>query len=340
MSPHFFILIFIGLQVMAATQYSLGGTLTERDCTPIDFSDRFGKVRDQGPANMCWAYATADLVGEALSLKPAEQLSVVQVISEAYLYEATNPAWYTKLFSFANNPHHDETSSPQIENLFRFATERTLFANQGIAGQISIPVMLTRNEFCIEEELPARPMDTLLGVQSNAFFEVLKLSGVRTRDQIISWMEKKPSNQSIASARVSLKEKIRSICTRRFAGKPMKVLEKRIMSEDAHMTLPDFQDKILQRERPFFLSTKFCFTNACATKDRPDRHAVIVVGREWDPSARHCRLKMRNSWGTDCSQYNKKVKCNDAGYLSVSIDDLANGKDWTDLLWIEAESML
>src|SRR3954452_23379000 len=51
------------------------GEVTEEQCTTKDFSERFGPIRDQGNSAFCYAFASADVIGEALELHSKQQLS-------------------------------------------------------------------------------------------------------------------------------------------------------------------------------------------------------------------------------------------------------------------------
>ena len=55
-------------------------------------------------------------------------------------------------------------------------------------------------------------------------------------------------------------------------------------------------------------------------------HEVVLIGRRKNPQTGNCQYLVRNSWGKDCSKYDKKWECQD-GSLWVDSDSLIQNMD-------------
>jgi hypothetical protein len=51
-------------------------------------------------------------------------------------------------------------------------------------------------------------------------------------------------------------------------------------------------------------------------KTIPELHTSIVLGQKWDPSIGQCRYLVKNSYGPDCRDYDRRHQC-ESGYLWI-----------------------
>ena len=81
-------------------------------------------------------------------------------------------------------------------------------------------------------------------------------------------------------------------------------------------------DQQLDRKQPSLVT----YDTGFLYQDRQfSPHAVLAVGRRYNPQSKKCEFLIRNSWGESCSPYqNKYAKAShcDKGYLWVPREEL------------------
>jgi hypothetical protein len=303
----------------------------ENLCTNVDYSERLGKIRDQGYLGTCYAQSAADLVtyetGKRISAGHIAMMSgsaddLVKTITD---YDLSR----TK---FGCKPSRDPKNSATM-------IEGAAFVGQAIDE-------VNKSGFCTEESIPSDENFLLFVTSTIDSFYSSPICNSYFIPYIYKFLK---FSKDISSPQGALK-KLASVCKNKIQ------ITKKSNTLYTSMLLPTAAEKqsILNKTNEllnqkkiasiFAAPTENLFENSwwarlknvrdqCSLYDAiifGGTHALTLVGRHFDKEKNICEYRIRNSWGTNCEVYKKKYKCKD-GYFWMSEKDfseISRGIEW------------
>ena len=305
-----FSLLFL---VFQSTSFASAFVKTDQaSCSNIDFRDSFSmKIRDQNSISWCYAFDAADYL--------------------QYTYRLPSPISAADI-AIA----YTETGVSDVMTFFKriFSKEDRLEPPQTGFIDMAIKTILPQG-YCPEEILPSEKW-TQISTQDQSQTQVGLLQAIMN----LYDLQKKVKNKQIVSAdqlpwyfdlknltqtrlftllRDSSQNKLlpairETVCQndrapfpvypikRTFAFRSGKIFEK--INSNFNSGMPSSID--------FYSGIFDDYTNY--KKRVSDLHTVLLYGRKFDPVANECVYLMKDSHGTDCSQYDTRIEC-EAGYL-------------------------
>jgi len=345
-----FLSVFILLFQFANAEPSSMIPIGADQCQPVKgLRSQFGNVRNQGNVGWCFAFASADLIGWALGIKPPDMVSARDIAVTAVTFGGPD---------FKNAGPGMAKRYSEIMKNFR---GKEIASREGNLGFLATLLYINRHRLCLESQSPSEPMHRLaLKEMLNATTED-KATLQWLRDQFANEDSRteKAHEQTEASATVlncncaldkllSADDEVKAQSRiNDMSAAYFRMNQDKICPEDSRLLRlkgsgyvvgvdGDTQDSLLQKanglldqKQPFSIGFQPCrwkdpskakngrFPEDCG-------HESIVVDRRWNNGS--CEFLVRNSWGPNCLAYKKGVDCEDGNFW-VSAQELFQTAD-------------
>lgn len=346
-----FVFILIGLAVPVARADD------KKTCGNVDMQSEFGNTRSQGSTGWCYAFSYADLIGHELGIKPPDMVSALDVAVAVVVIP--NPGKLPKEAQpIANeiNQHFkgqriDERGGGDFEEVSDFYAERGRLC---LESQIPSEGLVSPKGGIEALDGPLdRPKEDFISQRVDEFY-MKRGFGKNTRLHLhpeeedagddpqspnnpiselckpqppFSFQDVEPRKSLNGHINDWAAAAIRDEHDKKCAKDPrLKKIEADIVYREGRTGTKQLQaaaDKLLSRKKPFMIGYEPCNIMNTELGAPPNcmGHASSVVGRRWNAEKKTCEYLVRNSWGTDCSQYRKDIDC-DRGNFWLSSKEL------------------
>lgn len=270
------------------------------NCFPeVDLRKKMPPVRNQQDANLCFAYAAANV----LSYKVGQDISPLDI---AYSYQLVVGQDF-------KTPNGGDPLMAFIRALNGGLCLNSRFSDEGQGDKNSLAVRLAE----LEQKTWSRSMKLKNFAPTNLVVR-------RDEETRISYFCKEDSgvrrlfptenlNHLLSGLSFALRDQAGQLIERACA--PRIQVETNISAGARSMNNSETYaenfskiDELLTRTEPLVISVD----NFGIEKDR--YHAMTLVGRKWNPELQRCDYIIRNSWGKNCSKnIPKEFRCIDSG---------------------------
>ena len=298
------------------------GDRGEAGCTQADVRDFqsaqvrefYSTPRHQGDSNWCYAFATSDLLADRLG-EPVSAYSVALNYNDHLTL--IDRAWRG------------------VEDWFE--GENSVLDNGGVA-QEALRLTLDSGSTCSEARLPSNLFAKnsfqkfISNISSHyesedvdATVKLLKTLVPQTRESIVIDQVK---------ASLAAQEDLLHLLLRleKRSCAPAVVMSKGLdssqvaFSTDSPMRLVETSLAATNRPRPiailFASSSVYKENSESPLADFFGDHVSVVIGRRWSRTHQSCEYLVRDSFGTDCTQYREHVQCLGNGQYWIQDRDL------------------
>lgn len=332
-------ILFLGLLLLG-----LVARAEEPDtCSPVDFSEKMGPVRNQGSKGWCYAFTAADLIGYKLGLTPSRMVSAFDVGVGYYIGERTS----------SNTERSNDYIESQKDREEEKFGEPLADRHGGFADE-AIEAYNLRGGVCLESQLPSQKSQVFL--DANTYLDSVMAqketelgrrplasrggpygAGKICTDESDFGLSKhflqrlSEINQPLQEeAAKKTAEYFSKQCGERLPMAPLKPQMMHFIGLKRRTKALEVLDNNLLNSVPTGISYSSCFLTEeeppsfLLRKGKSCPHASSVVGRKKDPVTGKCEYKIRNSWGTSCEGYVKRLKpkC-EGGHIWVTRDELS-----------------
>lgn len=321
------ILLQIISVLLLATSYGFAAEVTAADpkaleCSEMDESENLGPVRNQMDVGWCFANTGADLLQNAYP----EELANVQVSSSFVALQYFFNEVYLKTQkaeSVFGSGGHVKTAIQNIVDNYRdqicLQTIDDKFIHSGLKRSLSEKLDFFKDLYNDYQLFYKSTDETFKEKQKNALRS--------TKDMLIqakSFLSDYNEKEIIDALRaptldLSVMAIIDIVCDKTAKAVKSKVqfknyyiggmngefwdsLNQVYMSEK--FSVSEEINKSLARKK--IVGITYNIENVLSNKTQRGPHASAVVGRKYDPKEKKCYFKIRNSWGSDCEQYDEK----------------------------------
>ncbi len=264
-------------------------------CTNVDLRNNagLGAVRTQGSMGWCTSYVAADLVGYNIG-KKLSAVAVALTYNNTGLFTSLRARWEGRVTGESGSGWGAQALSSAINH-----------------------------DLCLESELPSDDPDRQTYNKLHAI-TLLKREFDQTRSctrNNLATIQRLFPHISLSEAQVILYySDINSVheMLAKVNCKHKPVLPRRPWVVRAYSPLPSVMDALFDRRKIFGLtySSTILQDISQAGKSGKDGHISTVVARRYNPANRQCEYLVRNSWGPDCGQYDRRLGC-EAGNVWV-----------------------
>ena len=288
---------------------------TPQECSPISNQSKLNSdTRNQREIAWCYAFTTADMLGQAFSLP--EPVSAADV---ALRYNKSLAAKIVQFFRRIGNVYEDpiERYLPHQTGFTKIAIERVY--KDGWCPESVFPSELwTRNirssTGWVQSQVPLK----------QAFTELLELS--RRRDEItvrnlpyfysfknietpeifVRLLKKGNYENLLQSLRLTACRDDRHLLPERLpvlmAVKGPKIFNRvHKQLEEGGLVGLDYDSRVLEKFKNYGFGLN-------------DLHTSVLLGRQWNTERNECEYLVRDSFGKECKNYDPGTRCHD-GYV-------------------------
>lgn len=336
--------LFLSLPVTQA----ISAPVPKEKCESLDYSRRLGPVREQVGTEWCWAMTAADLIGFQQGITPDKQVAVIDValaglnMNEQRLMLAGAATGSLPTYMLAREEAEGLTHNFQRKRGLRLVRRQgwslvgTLAYNgrervcleSELPSQPATPFRVDKKPRPLLPELPDPLRRSQRRTTDQEFIEMqLKQLGDNSADfsSLSSWQRLAQScvnegvpeflaystileelNQVILA---SVDKEAQSRCKRGPSVRPMKGEvadfqrgEKSLASEKTAEWLRDGAPIGIS------LPTEFLEPGWKDSRNIKKWHETVLAGMRWNEETGSCDFKLRNSYGTDCSEYRDELK--------------------------------
>lgn len=318
-------------------------------CSTVDLSDEVGPVRNQGESNNCYANTAADLLTQKLRSVAPEAFAQDQVSAMDVTYQyfrnsplPENPVHYKSPYSESQlQEREDGKRRTRNEDLVAHPRYEPGSPGGGYIDQAINAYKTKALGICTEAELPSdddhvnkfsAKVLTEIDSRARSLADAAKDSPERISLHNQVWSE--AIERTCHRKKISFKkvlQRTESVETAPTRDGTFKFIMKQPDGSSADVTdqfrhdLQGTMDAGLNAGRIVALDLTPTFLSSGFKKRRlmrqHARHAVSIVSRTRVNDK--CYYKIRNSWGLDCAQYNRKyVDLCVRGYIWVQREDL------------------
>lgn len=289
---------------------------TERMVDTTHFPDN----RDQMNLQWCHSYALADL----LSFYSQKKISAYAIAARSYQYWKTQDDKNlandnTNLTEWNSSPYHNFSALAYTNN--KLCLESNFKPEDNNWSQLSELLAKTEespNTFCSKSRI-----ELATGIDETTFKAIDKLG---KRSFILATINLKcKEQQELPSGALTLNTTDGfSHCA--HSKKQALSCSDTIYKNNVDLPIDKLDDKLSNSEPALvYYAAKFLKENERLSY-RNYNHFSAVIGRRFNKELNECEYLIRNSWGTDCSYYQKKYadKCTDGNIWIPRIDLLKN----------------
>ncbi len=283
----------------------------EAACSPLDFRTEFPMpIRDQGGVSWCYGNAAADYLQYTYRLP--QQISAADIaISYSTTFASGAITFFKRIFS--NESRMEPPQTGFIDLAVKHMQSRgycpesvlpsTEWPRSSKDGQTKVRLLQAIMDlYSLQAEVQAGVIGSaselpwfynLKNMNQDLFFTLLRDN---TQNKLL------PAIDSV-------------VCQNDRHDYPAYPIKRRFSIRSKHI----FQNinNSFNNDMP---STIDFFSDVYDNYDHPkkrlaDLHTVLLYGRKFDPVAKECTYILRDSHGTNCSQYDPKIPC-DGGFLT------------------------
>lgn len=256
-------------------------------CKPVDKSQEFGPVRDQGKMGWCYAFASADLFSHRLNKK----------ISAADIAFTSGNNWIDNTLRFAGRPESELSGA---------------FANLAMKDAL-------KKGLCLEKEIPSE--DNKFGSVEKTLSEIERLRDENDTQATLNCESVKTAlgalfpDLQMQDVQEILKSGAKNDLFSALAGKSCNRIHANLEVEN-HFVLDSKSaseqfDKYLDTNKPFTIGYNIDLLYNKDVQERVSSHASVVVGRRFNEQSGQCEYLVRNSMGPSCTPYDASYDCKD-----------------------------
>lgn len=330
--------------------------------TTIDFSSRFGAIRDQGSSNWCSQFSAADLLGFELGIAPPDEISPIDVLSQAAIVDFSGVGTSASSITLVDDLSGDEGNAGLlIEDINQQAISALLDPadNGATPGTILAPLLL--GSYCPERELPSQSLKYESSVNAESPYLINLLESIEKQSGLGPGVTASsmgfPRINSILNARCATRRPIQfrsallevaysaTVFLPGWGIDPAALLNKiDTHLEQGHPALLDIDsdriqmtenpvgsantDSLLKRFDTITMSDKLNQLKTGGWTSKETDHAVLVIGRRPLKTGPAYEYLVRNSWGDQmCNTYIPEIRATcvkSTGYFWISGEMLKN----------------
>jgi len=173
---------------------------TDEECPSVDLSDKFGPIRNQGSAGFCYSFAAADVLGEALDIRPPKMVSPMYLAAQ---YVSMSPpetqrAVHDILFE------DDSDQSPKMgmlgpdpKSIANYDPRgKPLLGREGGYPNLIIAHALELPKICSETDVPSEGTEPSRNVDRDGFF-LVRMGEMADGDHIQAYFNARNSNSQL-----------------------------------------------------------------------------------------------------------------------------------------------
>jgi hypothetical protein len=313
-------------------------------CRSKDISEKLGPIRDQGDSQFCYAFAAADLLTEAASIAPPNQVSAFQ-IAAGYINLSKEQLKEAKVSVSVSILNAQQNWKYNYGDLFSGVTIKDRVRG---APAIAMTQALNSKKLCLEKEVPSQglPGDDrfLFRMIDKLTAEPAGTANCPYNSSDLRWTNS--SIQGLVDAiydeqAYRVKQYTDRACANPIIPPLLNVHRKSYVrnhfenGEISKSFDPDDEIRsdlstLLCRGRPVAIDFDGCAAWDCAEGVQTAHTATIVGVKVTDDG--NTQFKIRDSYGPNCKRLKPELKCQNGHYW---IDSRSLGKVITSINWIE-----
>ncbi len=281
------------------------------NCTTIDFRQSFPLMqRDQGKIAWCYAHAAADYL--QYSSQAPETISAADI---AINYSAGSLSQMITFLKHLLKPHH--SAQPPQTGLIGAAIKKII--PQGYCPESVLPSdSWTRVSLTDQHRTSVGLLDAIV--------EIFELQN-QIHQNLITDATKLPAYYEFRNigqfdlfellSKSKKQDVLNQIRTKVCSGKRLALLPKLdssflLKSKSTYVRLNQSLNESMPVTIDFFGSVLQKYEGF--SKRAKDLHTVLVYGRNFDGMSGECNYLIKDSHGSDCERYDRRIKC-EGGYL-------------------------
>lgn len=275
------------------------------NCSAVDLRSKFPPVRNQDSVGWCYAFATADF----LSFKAGFEISAIDL--------ATNYATYKMPFE-DRDANYSETNANIMGGNPNLLIGHAL--NFGVCKENDSPSEYFSENIDTKQYLQNIEKKSALFKNKPTTDYIKKCSQDKTLpfDEIRNVLKSTEPQNIIYSLNEQRCKNKKIMLKYSDYARVYKDVSNQYKKEDLISSI----DQQFDRKQPSLVT----YDTGFLYQDRQfSPHAVVAVGRRYNPQSKKCEFLIRNSWGESCSvykgKYAKASHC-DKGHLWVSKEEL------------------
>ncbi len=278
----------------------LSSSLWAKLCRPVDLRADFGPVRDQKETYWCYAFSASDLIQQHFKLK--KQISAVDV---AFTYNQGFPGSWHRVLAPLISPKFN-SGEPET-GFIKLAIKRVIA--RGLCPESLFPS--SRGALKINRETGE---SVALGWRES-IKEMHELKRLSLRDEYFSFPGMDWAAFWTVLDNSSDKKLMYNLATWACEGHRIQVPQASLKTVYLPSNAAMLLDQQLNRGESAAIDYFSAFMYDQNAK-KEDLHTSVIAGRRMG-EAGECEYLIRNTYGTDCSEYVPPYQCEN-GYLWVS----------------------
>ncbi len=269
------------------TEPQINRPLSQPECPDVDFSSKFGKVRDQGTSGWCYAFATSDLFSYKLGV-PISALDTVVTHNEEREAEAAGLT-QKQMMARAGWAAHAIIRAKERGVCLENATR-----SEPVGADLATTI------FKIEAARKAGSLESFLSSGWEKIFlktskeKAISIFDNSREEDIIAKLsaENCPADKRFSVSSLDWAQFLNN--TGRGYGAPL---------------IPKLNDLI--SKTPVIINYDMTALLPGNLEQPPRQHFSLIVGRRWNKERRACEFKIRNSWGSGSKGYRPGIETKD-----------------------------
>ncbi len=283
----FILFSFLSTPKSLAAEQQINRLLSQQECADVDFSSKFGKVRDQGTSGWCYAFATSDLFSYKLGVR-ISALDTVVIHNEKRELEAAGLT-QKQMMARAGWAAHAIIRAKERGVCLENAT-----SSEPVGADLATII------FKIEEARKAGSSESFLGSGwERVFLKISKEEALSIFDN--SREEDIIANLSSENCTVEKRVPVNSLDWAQFLNNTGR-------GHGAPL-IPKLNDII--SKTPVIINYDMTALLPGNLEQPPRQHFSLIVGRRWNKDNRACEFKIRNSWGRGSTGYRLGIETKD-----------------------------
>lgn len=311
---------------------NLADSKEEESCSPKDFANRLGPVRDQTDKGWCYAFSAADLVTFKVGPDTVNFSRRVSPSDMALLFnrEKTAKTLFDRTDIAAEEGGWPDKALRNALDYGGFCLEKNAPSEDFAFGTLDDVISDIRSldpgpnsspDF--EEKLChkfQRVVELFPNIQFQEYADIFAALGDKDWNYFV-----KLNEMNCAGERHSYgitKEKIHFLGNENVVRDRDDIRNRREpVASETSLEMIGAIDEQLNKNN---ISTVGVRTGLILKNDPKSGHAMTLVGRQWDRKTKTCKYLLRNSWGVGCSSKIKDALCSKAhtGHLWVDRESL------------------
>lgn len=301
-----------GLAIFFVLWGVLSAPAQAEQCSPIDFREKLGPVRDQSDIGWCYAFVAADLLGAYYGRLPVRSAGgkwdLTPRFSAADIALSYNRKY--RPYAIAEGGQVVDAMSAALER--GLCRERDIKSEEVVYNQLGTTATGLRKVFVATQSRFNGLLSTGLREQEDAYVAAAT-SVFNVDEQFVRSLKDDPtmSTQNLLytlQTQACVQRRFKSLSTPQI-----QIWRAWLLNQD----FSGFVDRRLERMQPVSISfwpKVLAYGVHVPPQPHDPSHIATIVGRR--KTERGCEYLVRNSWGTGCQYYYSGFKC-EGGHVWV-----------------------